>query len=227
MMDIRQTSRGISILFYAVMVALALFAGIMFIKVLPYLSFDRMVNFLSTKTDETLDNTVFRIGFYIHITSSWFVLAAGIPQFIPAISTRFVKFHRLLGKIYVVGILAFAAASGLVLAVYANGGLPAKTGFIMQCIVWWLVTYMAYRKVLKKNYREHIIWMIRSFAITLAAFSLRTETYLMHYLLDTKPIETYITITWLSWVGNLLIAEILIAGGLDKYLYQQIIKPRV
>ncbi len=196
-------------------------------KVLPYLSFGKTVNFLSTKTNETLNLPIFRIGFYIHITSSWVVLAAGIPQFVPFVTVKYPKFHRVLGKVYVIGILTFAAASGLILATYANGGLPAKTGFSLQCIVWWLCTYMAYKKVLEKNYRQHIIWMIRSFAVTLAAFALRTETYLMDAILKTGPIETYITITWLSWVGNLVIAEVLIGLGLDTYLLRKTIKQNI
>ena len=83
---------------------------------------------------------------------------------------------------------------------------------------------MAYIKAGQKNYREHINWMIRSYAITLAAMSLRTEGYLMHYLLHTKPIETYVTITWLSWVGNWMIAEILITLGLGNYLFKKYVK---
>jgi hypothetical protein len=40
----------------------------------------------------------------------------------------------------------------------------------------------------------------------------------MIYNFGTKPIETYLTVTWLSWVGNLFIAEIFIRYGLAQYL---------
>jgi hypothetical protein len=46
--------------------------------------------------------------------------------------------------------------------------------------------------------------------------SLRVESYLMYYYLGTKPIETYLTVTWISWVGNLLIADVLIYFGLAR-----------
>jgi hypothetical protein len=197
------------------------FAVLMCAKVLPYLSFERMVHFLSTKTNETLDNPVFRKGFYVHIISSAVVLLSGIPQFSTFVIHRWPGVHRWSGMVYVLGLLALAAPSGLVLAWYANGGLPAKTGFGLQCIVWWLCTWMAYRKILQEDYRAHIVWMIRSFAVTLAALSLRSETYALHYFFHTKPIETYVTITWISWTGNLLIAEFLINLGLDKYLLKQ------
>jgi len=208
-------------LYLLLFIPVALFAGLMFVKVLPYLSFERMVNFLSTKTNDTLDNPTFRKGFYTHIISSTIVLFAGIPQFSVLVIKRWSAVHRWSGMVYVLGLLALAAPSGMVLAYFANGGLPAKTGFAMQCVVWWLCTWVAYRKVLQGDYRGHIIWMIRSFAVTLAAFSLRTETYALHYFFHTRPIETYVTITWVSWTGNLLIAEFLINFGLDKYLLKQ------
>jgi hypothetical protein len=123
--------------------------------------------------------------------------------------------------IYLGSILLLAAPSGLVLGFYANGGLSSKTGFVLQSIVWWVLTYLAWHEIRRKRYIIHSEMMIRSFAITLAAMSLRTESYVMYYFFETKPIETYLTVTWLSWVGNLLIAETLIYFGLGKILMKQ------
>jgi hypothetical protein len=60
--------------------------------------------------------------------------------------------------------------------------------------------------------------MLRSYAITLAAMSLRTESYLMKYFFQTKPFETYLTVVWVSWVGNLVLCELLITFGFSKFL---------
>lgn len=193
----------------------------MLTKVIPYLSFSRGINFLSTKTDITLDNNLFLSGFYVHITSSLLVLFAGLPQFLPQLTKKFTSFHRWLGKCYVLLVLGLAAPSGLILAQFANGGIASKAGFTMQCIVWWCCTFMAYKRIKEKNFKDHIGWMIRSYAVTLAAMSLRTEAYLMHYLFLTKPIETYVTVTWLSWVGNLFLAEMLISFGLDEFVFKK------
>ena len=210
--------------YFLIILPLLLFTLVMLSKVIPYLSFEHAINFLSTKTDATLDNMIFRLGFYTHITSSMIVLAAGLFQFYPFIVKHYPKFHRATGKIYVATILFLAAPSGLILASFANGGLASKTGFTLQCIVWWLITFLAYKKIRQHNFKEHVQWIIRSYAVTLAAMSLRTEGYLLHNLFGTQPIETYITITWLSWVGNLILAEVLIAFGLDKFLLKQLHK---
>jgi hypothetical protein len=203
------------------MVPFIFFTVVMLTQVIPYLHFEPGIRFLSTKTAKTLESTLFLGGFYVHIISSLIVLTAGLPQFLPTLTRKWRSFHRTIGKVYILGILVLAAPSGLILALFANGGLASQTGFTLQCLVWWCCTFAAYRKIREKNFPEHIRWMIRSYAVTLAAMSLRTEAYLMHYLFHTKPIETYITVTWLSWVGNLFLAELMIGLGLDKFLLKK------
>lgn len=210
------------ILYYAFALGVLAFSFIMLTKVIPYLSFERAINFLGTKTDDVLDKTHFMWAFYIHITSSLLVMPLGVLQFSTYIARHKPSLHRILGKVYVVVILALAAPSGLVLASYANAGLAAKVGFTLQSLVWWVVTYIAWQEATQKRWLNHTHAMLRSFAVTLAAMSLRTESYLMYYYLDTKPIETYLTVTWLSWVGNLLFVEILIYIGLGRQLLKSI-----
>jgi hypothetical protein len=43
----------------------------------------------------------------------------------------------------------------------------------------------------------------------------------MYYAFHTKPIETYLTVTWLSWVGNLVVAEVLLEMGLGRYFLRE------
>ncbi len=204
---------------FAILTATAIFTGVMLYKILPYLHFERAAFFLGTKPDVVLDKWYFIVGFYVHITSSLIVIALGIVQFLPRLTRRWPRLHRIIGKIYVLGILLLAAPSGLVLAIYANGGLPAKVSFTLQCVVWWVVTFWAWQEVRRRNYLQHTEMMVRSYAITLAAMSLRTESYLLFYWFGTKPIETYLTVTWLSWVGNLLLAELFLRTGIaSKWL---------
>lgn len=214
----------IKIIAYLSAMAILVFTLIMLTKVLPYMTFEKAINFLGTKTDEVLDKQHFIWSFYIHITSSLFVMGGGVFQFFPILIKNYPRLHRNIGKMYVFFILILAAPSGLVLATYANGGLAARVGFSLQCIVWWTVTYLAWNEIMKRRYESHANMMIRSFAVTLAAMSLRTESYVMYYWFGTKPIETYLTVTWLSWVGNLLLAEVLIFNGLGKKIVHSILK---
>ena len=205
---------------FAFLAAVLVFTGIMLLNVVPYLHFERAFSFLGTKPDVVLDKLHYMVGFYVHITSSLLVLAAGIMQFLPGVIRRWPQVHRMTGKIYIGTILLLAAPSGLVLALYANGGLPAKVGFTLQCVVWWFITFYAWQEARQKKWLPHVEMMIRSFAVTLAAMSLRTESYILFYWFGTKPMETYLTVTWLSWVGNLLLAEWLLKTKVATKLLQ-------
>lgn len=204
--------------YYLFALAVLGFAFVMLTKILPYMTFERAKDFLGTKSNEVLDNQYFIFAFYIHISTSIFALSSGVFQFSTTLIRNYPRIHQWIGKVYVVSILLFAAPTGLVIAVYANGGLGCKVGFVLQSFVWWILTYWAYESILQKKYLLHTNMMLRSFALTLAAMSLRTESYLMYYFFQTKPIETYQTVTWLSWVGNLLFVELLIYYGLSKRL---------
>ncbi|WP_046246999.1 DUF2306 domain-containing protein [Hymenobacter terrenus] len=200
---------------------IAAFAGLMLTKTLPYYTFEKGVHFLTTKSDETNDNAVFRLGFYVHITTSLLVLVAGLLQFLPFLAQRGPRLHRQVGKAYIIGILALAAPSGLILARFANGGLAAQVGFTLQCFVWWLCTWRAYQAARERQWSLHVDWMLRSYAVTLAALALRGESYIMYYVFQTKPMETYLTVTWMSWVGNLIVVELLIGVGLGRYFLRE------
>jgi hypothetical protein len=209
---------SLQILAYLFAAAVLVFTGIMVTKVVPYMTFERAINFLGTKPDEVLDRQGFMAAFYVHISSSIVVMGGGIVQFFPKILRGMPRIHRGFGKVYIGSILLLAAPSGLILAAFANGGLPAKVGFSLQCLVWWWTTFVAWQEIMRHNWLKHSEMMLRSYAITLAAMSLRMESLALYYIWGTKPIETYLTVTWLSWVGNYLIAEVLIYVGLGRHL---------
>jgi hypothetical protein len=205
-------------LYYAFALGVMCFSIVMVTKVIPYLSFERAINFLGTKPDEVLDKSHFMWAFYIHIISSLIVMPFGVLQFSSFLFRRYRNIHLLAGKSYILAILLFAAPSGLLIAQFANGGLAAKVGFTLQSLIWWFYTYQAWQLATQKQWQAHCRAMMKSLAITLAAMSLRVESYVMYYVFGTKPIETYLTVTWLSWVGNLFIAELLLFLRLDMIL---------
>jgi hypothetical protein len=66
---------------------------------------------------------------------------------------------------------------------------------------------MAIIKALKKDFIEHEKWMIRSYALTLSAISLRLMAFILPKLIHLTAHTEYAVIAWLSWTLNLLIAE--------------------
>jgi len=175
-----------------------------------YIGFDHKAAFLATK-QWIISNDFWRVSFYIHVFCSPVLLLAGFTQFF---SQRLLKrdIHRFIGKLYVFVLLLLAAPSGLVMAYYANGGLPTQIAFITLGILWIIFTILAYSKARSKQFNEHKKWMYRSFALTLSAITLRSWKYLIYFFLRPNPMDVYVIVSWLGWIPNLLIAEWLIAN---------------
>jgi hypothetical protein len=176
---------------------------------MPYYSFEYDIDFLLTK-QALLHNNIWRLSFYIHIGTSLIVLFLGVFQFVKFIQVRYLALHRIIGKIYILLILTMSAPSGLIMAVYANGGIWAKLSFVIVSILWWMYTYTAYVKVVNKKIQLHIEYAVRSYALTLSAITLRTYVVVLPLFIHLHGKEMYVLVAWLSWIPNLIIGEIFI-----------------
>lgn len=145
---------------------------------------------------------------YAHLLGGAIALAIGPFQLSSRFRKRHLSLHRLLGRIYVSMILIGGLGS-LSLAISASGGLPGKFGFGMMAVVWLISTSMAFISIRRRRIAEHQVWMIRSYAITLAAVTLRF--YLpISIAAGYEFAAVYPVIAWLCWVPNLIVAEWLV-----------------
>jgi uncharacterized membrane protein len=140
-----------------------------------------------------------------HLAAGGIALFAGALQFSNRLRWERPRVHRLLGKIYLIVVLV-SGLSALLLAPSSTGGLPAHFGFGMLATLWLGTSAIAFGKVRKGDYASHRAWMIRSFALCLAAVSLRVQLPISQ-MLGLPFEEAYPTIAWLCWVPNLVIAE--------------------
>ena len=115
-----------------------------------------------------------------------------------------------MGKIYVAGILFLGGPAGFYMALHANGGFTAQIGFSILSLLWVSFTWLALRAILKRNIIKHEQWMLRSFALTFAAVTLRIWVPILSLILHFNQEETLLLSPWLSWIPNLLIVEIII-----------------
>lgn len=176
---------------------------------IPYFSFETDVDFLLTK-QSLLYNKIWLSSFYLHIAASPFILMAGVIQFNQYFLKNHKNIHRNIGKLYVLFILLISAPTGFVMAIYANGGIWAKISFLLISILWWYFTWKAYSEIKNKNISAHQDFMIRSYALTLSAITLRIYTFTLPQFAPIRGVEMYILVSWLSWIPNLLVAEWLI-----------------
>lgn len=143
--------------------------------------------------------------FIVHAVSASLALVLGPLQFVPAWRARFPALHRWVGRAYVLSI-AVAWLSSLPLAVNAMTGAVAAAGFFALGLAWVVTTGMGLARALQRRLAEHRRWMLRSFALTAAAITLRI--YLgASMAADIDEELSYPVIAWLCWVPNALVAE--------------------
>lgn len=150
-------------------------------------------------------------AFYIHIFGGGIALLTGWSQFKRSWRQRFLNAHRLLGKIYLTAVLIFGAPAGLVIAFFATGSVPSQFGFSFLAIIWWYSSFRAWMHIRSRNIEAHKQWMIRSYALSFAAVTLRIylPLFTAGFGWDFEP--SYQAISWLCWVPNILFAEWLIS----------------
>lgn len=188
---------------------LAFFVWLMARITVEYIPYDTDVGFLRIKQDY-IDIDHWRIAFYVHVYASIWVLFAGFTQFSKTIRSAYPKLHRVFGYIYAADILLITGPAGLVMGFYANGGISSKIAFIVLATGWIFFTAMAVLKARNGDYDSHRNYMMRSYALTLSALTLRAWKWGINNSFELPPMDVYRTVAWLGWIPNLLFAEFLI-----------------
>ncbi len=193
-------------------IALIFFWYLMLQIILPYTSGETDIDFLQTK-QHIIHLSHYKWAFYLHIFSSLWLLGSGLTQFSSFLLKRYPSVHRWIGKVYIGIILFISGPAALVMAYYANGGVIGQVSFMTLSILWWWVTLMGYQSIKNGQIKAHGEWMIRSYALTFSAITLRIMQF---YLATFTVIDSelaYQIIAFPSWILNILIAEWIIRKG--------------
>lgn len=142
----------------------------------------------------------------VHVAGAATALLIGSAQFIGPLRRRIPFVHRWTGRLYAVSCLV-GGAGGFGLALGSTAGPVAATGFGLLAVLWLATTALGWRMALARDFTAHRRWMIRSWALTLAAVTLRLQMVAIP-LVPADPVAVYAAIAWLCWVPNLLVAEL-------------------
>lgn len=164
---------------------------------------------------------------YVHITTSAFALVAGVLQLSARLRRRAPRGHRVLGRAYLVAV-GVGAVSSLVILPANSAGLTGVFGFGTLAVLWAGSGARALVAIRRGDVAGHEAWMLRTYALTFAAVTLRTWTGVLLAVLapgsgpdadaDALFAQAYAPVPFLAWLPNLVVAEWLIRRrGLPAY----------
>jgi uncharacterized membrane protein len=151
-----------------------------------------------------------------HAVCSSIALLIGPWQFVSAIRRRWIGAHRWAGRIYCGAVLVGWIAS-LPVAAHANFGPISSVGFLVLGVLWAGATAQGYFTIRAGKIEEHRRWMVRSYALTAAAITLRIFLPLLP-LMGISVANTYRFAAWGSWILNLILAECLLRFGRGRFV---------
>jgi hypothetical protein len=154
----------------------------------------------------------------VHALTGGIALLVGPWQFVRRIR-RMPRVHRYLGRVFLFAGVLPASVAGMVVAWLSTAGPVASLGFALLDLAWFGSALAGYRAVRTHRYRDHERWMIRAFALTFAAVTLRL--WLVTLILVQLPLlhsvyhgdfhdlfrTAYAVVPWLCWIPNLLVVE--------------------
>jgi hypothetical protein len=175
---------------------------------LQYLNFKPDTAFLQLK-QFAVKTGFYLPAFYAHIFGASIILIAGFFQFSKWVYTKR-ALHKALGKIYIFGVLFFAAPGAYVMTFFIHRGAGVFVSFLIQNTLWIIFTISAWILIKNRKIEAHIMMMRRSYALAFAAVTLRFYIWLFTVFGNGVGFaNNYLIIAFLSWVPNLLLVELI------------------
>lgn len=109
-----------------------------------------------------------RFLLFPHALGGAIALLSGPLQFSRRFRSRHLKFHRVLGRVYIFSVLIAAT-----LALILTQGNGLEIGTYVQAGAWITCTLAAFLTARNRQLVQHRQWMIRSYAVTFTFVSLR------------------------------------------------------
>lgn len=197
--------------------------SLLLLSAVPVLAGALRLTSLASGGDVTPDNVRFfalPLPVILHILGATTYLVLGAFQFVPSLRQRHPRYHRLAGRVLIPAGLVGAASGLWMTAVY---DLPATDGGLLPLVRWVFGLAMIAALVLglvsvrRCEFAAHRAWMIRAYAIGIAAGTqvFTTLPWMLTGGLDATSKTIAMT---LGWVIDLAVAELIIRRSPAKPL---------
>lgn len=195
---------------------IAFFSLLLIKNTLPYFDLSGNYPFIAERAVYFKD-PIYYLCFYVHLAAGIFCIASSLLQFSSELLRTRRKIHIWSGRIYVFAVLLLGAPTGMYMSFFAKGSMYEKGMFMFMAIAWFYTTLQGLTTILNKKVTAHRNWMYRSYALALTAVTFRIFHMLL-YMLDWSSQQNYEISLWISVLGNMLIAELIIFRINKNYL---------
>ena len=149
----------------------------------------------------------YRVAFISHLISSPLALVTGLLLMAPWLRRGWPHWHRRLGRIQAVNVLAFVAPSGLWMSAYTATGPVAAAAFATLSLATGATIVLGWRAALHRRFTDHEAWMTRNFLLLSAAVVLRVACGFATVVGVTWTGFDAVA-SWASWIVPLAVYEL-------------------
>jgi uncharacterized membrane protein len=179
--------------------------GLMFLYVV-----DHTERFLIDPADgEWMHIESFKWWLLPHAIAGACALILGPMQFSDRLRQRFIRVHRAVGRLYVIGV--FIAAPLGVYIQYLNEPLGFARSFTIETVfqagLWMLTTGIAFAFILQGKVQQHRQWMTRSFGTGPLIFLEVRVIFSVFNVSDPHSIEI---VVWACTASSLFVADLVL-----------------
>lgn len=142
---------------------------------------------------------------WAHTMGGAVAVLIGPFQLIAKLRTSMPRVHVWMGRTYLLAVLA-GGLGGLFFGPMSTAGAVGSVGFTTLALFWLYSGAQAYIAIRRADVQVHRRWMLRNYALTFAAATLRIQLPLL--IMSGMAFHmAYTTVAWSSWVPNWLAVE--------------------
>jgi hypothetical protein len=141
-----------------------------------------------------------------HISGGSVALTMGMFQFSTTLRKKYVKVHRWMGRLYLMGVLVGsigAAYMGIFVSPLRAFGISLE----FLALAWVVTSGMAYVAVMRRQFAAHREWMIRSYVVTFGFVLFRLGSR-NHVFGSLGPEMAPVMLSWTCWAVPLLVTDV-------------------
>ncbi len=146
-----------------------------------------------------------------HVLGGIIAMALGPFQFIKKIRIEYLRFHRISGYLYLIGLL-ISAVTLIPLITTSSSNLEIDIGLGLGGFFWFVTAVYGFIAIKNGKVEQHREWMFRSYMITLAFVVFRIVVDAFSYYQVTNEAEIITIAAWTSWTLPCCITEMVIQG---------------